>query len=110
MLEIIALIFLCKMNGTLALKKGLKPGSWKLYTIFAWLAAEITGIVLGISFLGFNKFDKKDIYSLMAIGFVSAFGGYLIVRAILEKRPDIIEEDINRIGVDDLQPPKQVRK
>lgn len=107
MLEIIALIFLCKMNGTLALKKGLKPGSWKLYTIFAWIAAEITGMVLGISFFGFGK---NDIYSLMAIGLVSAFGGYLIVRAILEKKPDVIEEDINRIGVDDLQPPKQVRK
>jgi hypothetical protein len=107
MLEIVALIFLCKMNGALALKKGLKPGSWKLYTIFAWIGAEITGMVLGISFFGL---DKKDIPGLMAIGLVSAFGGYLIVRAILEKRPDIIEEDINRIGVDDLQPPKQVRK
>ena len=107
MLEIIALIFLCKMNGALALKKGLKPGSWKLYTIFAWIVAEITGMVLGIIFFGF---DKKDIYSLMAIGLVSAFGGYLFVRAILEKKLDVIEEDINRIGVDDLQPPKQIRK
>lgn len=107
MLEIIALIFLCKMNGALALKKGLKPGSWKLYTIFAWIVAEITGMALGISFFDFSK---KDIYSLMAIGFVSAFGGYLFVRAILEKKPDVIEEDINRIGVDDLQPPKQIRK
>lgn len=107
MLEIIALIFLCKMNGNLALKKGLKPGSWKLYTIFAWIVAEITGMALGISFFGF---DKKDIYSLMAIGLVSAFGGYLFVRAILEKKPDVIEEDINRIGVDDLHPPRQVRK
>ena len=46
----------------------------------------------------------------MAIGLVSAFGGYLFVRAMLEKKPDVIEEEINRIGVDDLHPPRQVRK
>lgn len=103
MLEIIALIFLCKMNGALALKKGLKPGSWKLYTIFAWIVAEITGMTLGIIFLGL---DKKDIAGLITVGLTSAFGGYLIIRAILEKKPDVVEEDINSIGIDDLRPPR----
>ena len=107
MLEIIALIFLCKMNGALAIKKGLKPGTWKLYTIFAWIITEISGMITGVVFLGF---DKKDLYGLMAIGLVSAFGGYLIVRAILEKKSDWVEEDINSISVDDLQPPKELRK
>ena len=55
MLEIIALIFLCKMNGALAIKKGLKPGTWKFYTILAWLVTEITGMIIGLVFLGFDK-------------------------------------------------------
>jgi hypothetical protein len=42
---------------------------------------------------------------LAGIGLASAFGGYLIVRAILEKKPDAYEDDIDNIGVDDLRPP-----
>jgi hypothetical protein len=102
MLEIIALIFLCKKNGALAIKKGLKPGTWKFITVLAWILAEITGMIIGIIALGIAP---DNILGLMGIGIASAFGGYLIVRAILEKKPDVLDDEINTIGVDDLKPP-----
>jgi hypothetical protein len=37
MLEIIALIFITKDIGKLALAKGMKPLNWKIYTIVAYL-------------------------------------------------------------------------
>ena len=100
MIEIIALIFLCKKNGQLAIQKGLPAGKWKWYTVLGWLAAEITGLIFGIMLFG-----NGNIYGLMGIGLVSAFGGYLIVKSILEKMPDSFDEDINKIGVNDLRPP-----
>ncbi len=101
MLEIIALIFLCRKNGNLALQKGLQPGAWKFYTVLAWLAAEIIGISLAVT-----MFDQTNLAALMLTGLLCAFGGYLVIRAILEKKPDFVEEDINQIGVDDLAPKK----
>ena len=41
----------------------------------------------------------------MAFGLVCAFGGYLTAKYNLEKRPDEkINDDINRIGTDQLNP------
>lgn len=102
MLDIIALFFLCRMNGKLASKKGLKSLHWKLYTILAWVIAEFIGLILGVAILGFAK---EVFFNLLFIGIASAFGGYLIVRAILEKKPDALDDEINTIGVDDLKPP-----
>jgi hypothetical protein len=102
MLDIIALFFLCKMNGKLASKKGLKSLHWILYTILAWIVAEIIGMTIGLIALGITL---DNILGLMGIGIASAFGGYLIVRAILEKKPDVLDDEINTIGVDDLKPP-----
>ena len=49
MLEILALIYLTRSIGQLALNKGLKPGTWKLYTVLAWFAGEITGLIIGFT-------------------------------------------------------------
>jgi hypothetical protein len=101
MIEIIALIFLCKKNGALALQKGLSTVRWKWYTVLGWVVAEMVGLMFGMALFGQN-----NIYGLMAIGLISAFGGYLIVKAMLEKKPDSLDEDINKINVSDLQPPR----
>lgn len=102
MIEIIALIFLCKKNGALALQKGLNSRRWKLYTVLGWIVAEMTGLIFGMALFG-----NGNLYGLLGLGLVSAFGGYLIVKAILEKKPDSFDEDINKIGVNDLQPPRK---
>ena len=87
-----------RRNGLIQpIQKGLKVIPWKLYTAFAWIVAELTGCILAMLLFG-----NTNYVAIFSIGIMSAFGGYLIVRAILEKKPDHIDEDINRIGVDDL--------
>ena len=102
MLEIIALIFLCKRNGELATQKGLKPGTWKMYTILAWILAEFIGIVIGLSMFG-----RQNIFAVGLVGIFTAFGGYLFIRYTLENKPDnTFNDDVKKVGVDDLRPPK----
>ena len=105
MLEIIALVFLCKKMGKLAIQKGLKPGLWKLYTVLAWVVAEMMGVIFITRMFGDINNIKENILSIMALGLVSAFGGYLFVKNVLDKKPDSYDEDIRSIGVDDLRPP-----
>lgn len=108
MLDIIILIFLCRIIGKQAIKKGLKPGLWKLYTVLAWLAAEFIGIIIALVIFGVRieniAYLKDNLTYIMLIGEFSAFGGFLIIKYILEKKPDMLQNDIDSIGVDDLKP------
>ncbi len=106
-LEIIALVFLCKKNGNLAVQKGLRATPWKWYTVLAWIVAEMFGIILAIGFYGQLSAIQQNLFGISAFGLTCAFGGYLFIKFILEKKPDIYDEDINSIGTDDLQPPQQ---
>jgi hypothetical protein len=85
----------------LAIQKGLKSGLWRWYTVLAWIVAESIGAILGMAAFGLD-----NLIGLMLIGVASAFGGYLFIKYILEKKPDFYEDDINSIGVDDLHPPR----
>lgn len=113
LIEIIALVFLCGKNGRLALQKGLKAGIWKFYTVIAWLIAEFIGCVAG--FLIFIKkpvtdikqIAQSDMVAMSLVALFAAFGGYLLVRYILESKSDIYDNSVNEIGVDDLAPPKK---
>jgi hypothetical protein len=94
MLEIIALIFLTRKIGKLAYTKGLKPLTWKIYTIVAWIIAEVTGIIVALM-----MFDKDNLVSIVGVGLMFAFTGYLFVNKQLNKFPDKgIDDDINNIG------------
>ena len=100
MIEIILLYFLTKSIGELAVRKGLPRGRWKLITVMAWILFEITGLIIGMAFFG-----TGNLYGLLAFGIVCAFGGYLTVKYTLEKKPDEnTNQDINRIGTDQLRP------
>jgi hypothetical protein len=99
MLEIIALIFLTRQIGALALRKGLKPGQWKVYLVLAWFGAEILGF-----FIGIQLFGGYNIWGLMLFAFACAFGGYLLVHATLNKKPDSFDDDIRNIGSDERRP------
>jgi len=101
MLEIIALVFLTKKIGALALQKGLKPGTWKLYTVLCWFGAEIIGGILAFVILG-----EENLFLAVLVGLGCAIGSYFILKANLNKRPDI-DDDINRIGVSDLYPERK---
>jgi hypothetical protein len=94
MLEIIALIFLTKEIGKIASKKGLKPITWKIYTIVAWLVSEIVGV-----FVGAMIFSSDNIVSIILIGLTFAITSYFIIKAQLNKFPDqTFDDDINNLG------------
>ena len=99
MIEIIVLIFLVIYIGKIAAKKGLKPGMWRLYTVLSWLGGEFVGVIAGLLLFG-----KDNIIVLMFTGIIGALGGYFILKFNLDKKPNNLDEDINRIGVDDLRP------
>ena len=46
MLEIIAIIFLCKTNTAIVKEKGLKPFLFILITIILWVGLELAGAVI----------------------------------------------------------------
>ena len=94
MLEIIALIFLTKEIGRLAHDKGLKPGTWKIYTVAGWILSEIIGIVVGVMIFG-----KDNLFSIVMVGIAFAVTSYFIIKAQLNKLPDqSFDDDINNIG------------
>ncbi len=94
MIELILLYFLSISIGKQAKKKGLPPLKWKLILLAAWITFEFVGISLGVAFFGMDNLP-----ALMALGIASAFGGYLLVRYILENKPDINSfDDIDQIG------------
>lgn len=93
MLEIIALIFLTKEIGKLAVNKGLRPGRWKLYLVLGWFFAEITGLIIG-----FFIFGSDNIFSAVLLGVAFAVTAYFAIKSNLSKRPDVLEDDINSIG------------
>lgn len=93
MLEIIALIFLTRNIGNIAIQKGLKPGTWKLYTVLAWFGAEILGIFIGFAIMG-----QENIIGAILIGLAAAITSYFIIKSTLEKKPDMLEDDINELG------------
>ena len=94
MLEIIALIFLTKEIGKIAAQKGLKPITWKIYTIIAWLVSEIIGVVVGVMIFGVN-----NIVSVILVGITFAITSFFIIKAQLNKLPDqTFDDDINNVG------------
>ena len=93
MLEIIALIFLAKEIGKIAADKGLKPGAWKLYLILAWIAGEFVGAIIGILIFG-----TTNIISVELVAVAGAVTGYVILKANLKKKTDLLDDDIDQIG------------
>ena len=81
MLEILALIYLTRKMGELAERKGVSKGNWKLFTVLAWIGAEIFGIIIGEIVGGTGG------AILFAYGF--AIGSYFILKSILSKKPDV---------------------
>ncbi|MEO7766657.1 MAG: hypothetical protein ABIS01_04495 [Ferruginibacter sp.] len=102
MLDIIALFFLCRIIGKLAVQKGLKAGTWRWYTILGWIGAEILGVMLSIGLFGL-----ENLIAMLSIGIASAFGGYLLVKSALDRKPDTFDDEVLRSSVDDLHPPRK---
>jgi hypothetical protein len=93
MLEIIALIFLTREIGRIAHDKGLRPVTWKIYTVVGWILSEIIGVIAGVMIFG-----KDNLFSVILVGLTFAITSYFIIKAQLNKLPDHFDDDINSIG------------
>ena len=94
MLDLIVLYFLTKEIGKIASKKGLKPITWKIYTIVAWISSEIIGLVFGLMI-----FSVDNLFSIILVALTFAITSYFIIKAQLNRLPDkSFDDDINNIG------------
>lgn len=94
MLEIIVLIFLTRDIGRLAGSKGVKPRTWKIYTVAGWIISEIFGIIIGVMIFG-----KDNLFSVILVGLTFAVTSFFFIKSQLNKLPDQgIDDDINNIG------------
>jgi hypothetical protein len=99
MLDIIILFFLCRGIKKLALEKNLKPRRWITYTIVSWFVFEGIGFNLALYWNGFTNIKTLSEIARITIEnpgivFFSLFcgyGGYLLVKFILEKKSTSIE-------------------
>lgn len=92
MLEIIALIFLSREIGKMAVSKGVKASTWKIYFIVGWFVLEIIGV-----FVGLMIFNRDNFFSIELLAIAFAISSYFITKAQLNKLPDV-DDDIDRIG------------
>jgi hypothetical protein len=93
MIEIITLVILVIHIGKVAERKRQSKVKWQVLTVAGWVAAEAIGVMFGLIFFG-----TGNLIGLMLLGLISAVGGYLIVKAQLDKHPDNIDKDIDQIG------------
>ena len=92
MIELIALIFITREIGRLAVQKGLRHGKWKFVCIGFWFALEFVGVIAGLLI-----FSVDNIVSIALLALAFAFTSYFILKNYLEKLPDAYDEDIENI-------------
>jgi len=96
-MDLIILFFLCRKIGKIAREKGLKALNWQLFTILSWFVLEGIGLVVALQWLGYQQIKTTNemiaaVTKNPGITFFSLFcgyGGYLLVRYILEKKETI---------------------
>ena len=92
-MDIILLFFLCRSIAKLAKSKGRNPFLWVIYTIISWIFCEGIGLNIALGRIGFGEITTYNqlmtvVLNHPGIVFFSlfcAFGGYLLVRFVLEK-------------------------
>lgn len=86
MLEIIALVLLCKHNAKLVKEKGAKPWVYVLITIFLWIGFELIGALVGQILVGEGL--QSYLFALLGAG-IGAFISYSIAKNIKPEAPDM---------------------
>lgn len=84
-MDLILLIYLCVQIGRKAREHGLSASAWRWRLALTWLGCEFLGLIIGTMLFGF---DRNDPIGLAMFAFACAFGGYLLVKASLDKKID----------------------
>jgi hypothetical protein len=92
-IDILSLYFLTQFNGKLALRKGLKPMSWKINTIVAWIVGEIVGFSVALKYfnipLTLQPLSNDQVLRISLLAYPFAFAGFHFIKYTLEKKPDM---------------------
>ena len=100
MLDIIVLFFLLKKIGIIAKEKGVSSIKWKILVVLFWFMFAGMGVDIALAWNGFGEIKnfKQLTYiifanpGIMLFGYFCAFGGYLLIRYFLERRPNQQEQ------------------
>jgi hypothetical protein len=60
--------------------------------VLAWIAGEFVGAVIGVLIFG-----AENLFSVILVAIAGAITGYVLIKANLSKRPDVID-DVDQIG------------
>ena len=75
MLEVLAIIGLCKLNRKNAIARGKRPGGFIALTIVLWIVMEIIGMIIGIIVAGsLSNGDMSDETSFKFIAMIFGIG------------------------------------
>ncbi len=94
MIDIIILFFLLKRIGRLANEKGVSPTKWKIFAVLSWFIFEGIGVDFALAWSGFTEIKNINQATnvilnnpgIVLFGLFCGFGGYLLVRLILERK------------------------
>jgi len=94
MTELIILFFLCRKIGNIAREKNMRPISWQLLTIFSFFLFEGLSFNIAIGWMGYSEIKTMNEMisiitknpGIMLFSLFCGFGGYLLIRFILEKK------------------------
>lgn len=82
MLEIIAIVFLCRHHARLCREKGYHPTGYVVLTVLLWIGFEVIGAIVG----GIIAYETTAIYILALLGAgVGALVSHVIVRGLTPK-------------------------
>ena len=77
MLEVLAIIGLCKLNKRNAIARGQRPGGFIALTIVLWIVMEIIGMIVGVivQYATVGNIDSEYSFKLLVFIFAYGFAG-----------------------------------
>ena len=81
MLELIALYFIFREAGRLAVEKGYSPVRWRIQALMAWFFGEIMGIYIVLAYF------PDQLITMLVIGISMAYLSYLILKKYWDTLP-----------------------
>ena len=77
MLEVLAIIGLCKLNKRNAIARGQRPGGFIALTIVLWIVMEIIGMIVGVivQYATVGNIDSEYSFRLLVFLFAYGFAG-----------------------------------
>ena len=80
MLEIFAIISLCRVNRRNAIARGRRPGGFIALTIILWIVFEFIGMVLGMFILGIDNSYLSVLFIMLPCAALGGLISFLIAK------------------------------